>query len=442
MSYFDEGNARYAEKDYEGAQECYRNFLNEEPHNYIAWHNLGIALTQLGRNEEALEAFNLPCQYNYVESWLSRGVALRNMGKYREALVSFATTIALDPKHSTGYSNYGNTLREYGEPHLGSHFMKIALEFEPNNVNFQLNESVCHLMKGDLLEGWKNYHARWYYQSDVSFKPQLPGPEYDGTQDVNGKTVIVYYEQGFGDSIQFVRFVNVLYERGANIVLVTKGPLLDLFKHNFPYCTVIHADDPLPNYHYHVPLMDLPKCFGTTIDTIPFPNPYLTIDEATQQEVHNALGPKTKPRIGLLWSPNKAAFITRFRRIELAQLLSIVSDEFEFYSLAFDPTDEEQQLLNDNNIKSVPEHLQGFNRTGALLKEMDLVITIDTVTAHLSGALGVPTWVMLSDYGCDWRWFMDRNDSPFYNCMSLYRQKGDGDWNPVLEEIKKRLDTK
>lgn len=436
MNDFEQGNIHYMAKEYYEASECYKRFLEQEPNNYIVWHNLGITLCQLGQDEEALKCFELPCQHNYAESWLSRGTALRSLGRYREALITFAHAFALDPKHSTAYSNYGNTLREFGLPELAIPFLKLAQELTPGNVNYELNESVAHLMKGDLIEGWKKYEARWYYQSDVSFKPQLQGPEYNGSQDVTGKTVIVYYEQGFGDSIQFIRFVKVLKDKGAIVVLITKAQLYELFKFNFPDLTVLNSDDNIPPYHYHVALMDLPKCFNTTIDTIPYPTPYLDVDESMKQSWKKLLGPKTKKRIGLLWSPNKIAFISRFRRIELEQLLTIASDEYEFISLSYEVDENILKTLEKHNVKTFHENLSGFYNTAGLISQMDLVITIDTVIAHLAGALGVPTWVMLSDYGCDWRWFMNRNDSPFYNCMKLFRQNGDGKWDSVLENIK------
>ena len=438
MNDFEQGNIHYMAKEYYEAGECYKRFLEHEPTNYIVWHNLGITLCQLGQDEEALKCFELPCQHNYAESWLSRGTALRNLGRYKEALTTFAHTFALDPKHSTAYSNYGNTLREFALPELAIPFLKIAQDLKSNDVNYELNESVCHLMKGDLIEGWKKYNARWFYQSDTSLKPQLPGPEYDGSQDIVGKKVLVYYEQGFGDSVQFVRFAKVLKDRGAEVTLITKPQLYDLFKFNFPDLIVLNADAQLPPYHYHVALMDLPKCFNTSIDTIPYPTPYLDVDESIKQSWKQLLGPKTKKRIGLLSSPNKIAFISRFRRIELEQLLSIANDDYEFVSLSYEVDEQILETLAKYNVRTFHENLTGFYNTAGLISQLDLVISIDTVIPHLSGAMGIPTWVMLTDYGCDWRWFMNRNDSPFYNCMRLFRQTN-GTWESVLETIKQEL---
>lgn len=438
MNDFEQGNIHYMAKEYYEATECYRRCLEQDPNNYVIWHNLGIALSQMGNDIEALKCFEIPCSQNYIESWLSRGTALRSLGRYREALITFAYTFALDPKHSTAYSNYGNTLREFGLPELAIPFLKIAQDLKPNDVNYELNESVCHLMKGDLIEGWKKYDARWFYQSDTSLKPQLPGIEYDGSQDIVGKKVLVYYEQGFGDNIQFIRFAKLLNDRGAEVTLITKPQLYELFKYNLPELTILNADATIPSYDYHVPLMDLPKCFNTTIDTIPYNTSYLDVSEGVKQSWKQLLGPKTKKRIGLLSSPNKIAFISRFRRIELEQLLSIVNDDYEFISLSYEVDEEILETLSKHNVKTFHENLTGFYNTAGLISQLDLVISIDTVIPHLSGAMGIPTWIMLSDYGCDWRWFMNRNDSPFYDCVKLFRQTN-GSWDSVLASISSEL---
>jgi hypothetical protein len=289
-------------------------------------------------------------------------------------------------------------------------------------------------MKGDLIEGWKNYDARWYYESATSFKPVYHGPEWDGTQNVNGLTVLVYGEQGFGDCIQFVRYVKMLANLNATVVLLVRQPLVSLFEENFPNVIVTSKIDEVPSYHYNVPLLSLPKCFGTTIDTIPYPDKYLS----TTITPHSMrfLQPTTKKRVGIQWGSNGVAFITRFRKMDLAKLLEISRDDIQLVCLNFDLTDEENHLLQEYNVL-VPT-LGNFNETAKLMIQCDLIVTVDTVTAHLAGALGVPTYVMLSQYGCDWRWFTERNDSPFYSCVKLFRQT-DNTWDSVITQIKQEI---
>jgi tetratricopeptide (TPR) repeat protein len=431
-----QGIIDYNEKRYLDASEKFKVLCEVDPSNVILWHNYGLCLVNLNRFTEAIEALNIPCNAGYSESMLSKGAALRSMGRYEDALCEFFNCMTIDPTNAKAYSNYGNSCREFGLTELAIKYFDIALKTEPNEPTFRLNHSIANLLKGDLLNGWKNYDARWFYESDSNFKPQLPGEEYNGTQDINGKIVCVYCEQGFGDSIQFIRFVNVLQSRGARVLLVTRPQLVSLFQYNMPEVEIRTGYDNL-SYHYHVPLMDLPKCFGTTIDTIPNPEPYLSVSNNIVQKYNEQLGPKTKKRIGIVWSSNSIAFITRFRQAPLEPLLQALGD-YEIINLEFDVNDEEKQILDKYNVKSCT--VDGFDDTAALMKTLDLVVTVDTVYAHLAGALGIPTYVMLSDYGMDWRWFLKRTDSPFYNSVKLFRQHGDSDWLKVFNDIKTELD--
>lgn len=436
MSVFAEGIKLYTEKNYIGAKECFEQALIENPNNHIIYHNLGVVNIQLKNNELATEYLQFSCNANYSESFISRGAAYRNLGMYQKALQDFATAFAIDPDHAIAYSNYSNTLREFGKNELALDFIKIALRLNPNDNTTNLNESVTHLAMGNFHDGWKKYDYRWFYETGESLKPDLPGTEYDGTQDIKNKVVLVYCEQGFGDCIQFVRYITLLTDAGAYVSLLTKPNLVELFRYNYPNTNVIDWGNDIPNYHYHVALLDLPKCFNTTIDTIPSPTAYLSVDEGMKNHWRQILGPKTKHRVGIIWTSNGAAYNTKFRKMDLETLLNVTSDDFEFISLHFDPTDEERKLLANNNVRQL--ELGNFYSTAGLISILDCVITVDTVTAHLSGSLGVNTFVMLNNYGCDWRWFQNRTDSPFYANMKLFRKEGDS-WDSVIQHIKTDL---
>ena len=430
---FNRGNSHYTIGEFELAKLCYEQILNAGVDNYIVQHNCALACIKLDQYELALKYLEAPIAAGYAESLISRGAVMRSLGHYHQAMVDFGQAFIRDPQNASAYSNYGNSLREFGMPDIGAKFCRIAQEFSDNPTH-RLNESVCHLMKGDLLEGWKKYDARWYYESETSFKPVYHGPEWDGTQDLNGLTILVYGEQGFGDCIQFVRYVKMLENLHANVVLLVRQPLVNLFQQNFPTIKVTSNQNEIPNYHYNVPLLSLPKCFGTTIDTIPYPEQYLLASITPKSP--SWLPPATKKRVGIQWGSNGVALITRFRKMDLAKLLEIARDDIELVCLSFDLTPEEKQLLSDYNVL-VPD-LGNFDQTAAIIAQCDLVITVDTVTAHLAGALGKPTWVMLSKYGCDWRWFTNRSDSPFYSCVKLFRQT-DNTWDSVIEKIKKEI---
>ena len=434
---FIEAVTDYNNKNFQQASEKFKVLLDYEPNNIVIWHNYGLSLISQDRFEEALVALELPIQKQYSESILSRGAALRSMGRYEEAMTEFSKCFILNATNTKAYSNYGNCLREFGMPEAALPYFDIALNADPDDPTYKLNQSVAYLLKGDLINGWKNYDGRWFYQSDVSFKPKLPGIEYDGTQDIAGKIVCVYCEQGFGDSIQFIRYVKILQEMGAKILLVTRPPLVDLFKYNFPDIEIRTEFNSL-TYNFHVPLLDLPKCFNTSIDTIPYPTPYLSVSHSLIQSYKKLLGEKTKRRVGIVWSSNSIAFTTRFRQVSLELMLQKLSEcDVEIVNLKFDATTEEKELLKKYNAICVDA--DGFNNVAALTMNLDLVVTVDTVHAHVAGALGVPVYVMIADYGMDWRWFLHRTDSPFYQSATVFRQHGDRDWAPVLDDIKQKI---
>ena len=435
MTDFELGVKHYQTKNYIEAKTHFLKSIELEPNNIVAYHNLGVTFIQLGENEEALRYLKHSQEYNYVDSYISAGAAFRNLGRYKEALTMFGLAFLQDNGHAVAYSNYSNTLREFGDYELALDYIKIANRLGPDNTSL-LNESITYLAMGNFTEGWKKYNYRWFYETGESLKPNLPGPEYNGMQDINGKTVLVYCEQGFGDCIQFIRYISLLENLNANVIIYSKEKLYNLFKHNFPNVTVLNWNTSIGSYHYHVALLDLPKCFNTTIDNIPSPTSYLSVDEKLKIDWKNKLGPKTKHRVGLSWTSNGIAYNTKFRKMDLSELLKVTSDEYEFISLHFDPNQSESELLQQHNIKSYP--MGDFYDTAGLLSNLDCVITVDTVTAHLSGALGVPTFVMLPSYGCDWRWFKDRNDSPFYQSMKLFRKAND-DWDSVIQDLKFNL---
>jgi tetratricopeptide (TPR) repeat protein len=434
---FNQANEDYNNKKFVEAGEKYKTVLDYVPDNTVVWHNYALSLIGLEKFQEAIEALEKPIDAGYTESYLSRGSALRSLGQYSKAMSDFASCFLKEVTNAKAYSNYGNSLREFGMPEVALPFLRTALSLEPNNPTFRLNESVAHLLNGDLINGWKNYDARWFYQSDISFKPELPGTEYNGTQDINGKIICVYSEQGFGDSIQFIRYVKVLQAMGAKILLITRPQLVTLFQYNFPDIDIRTEYKDL-SYHYHVPLMELPKCFNTSIDTIPYPDAYLTVSDSLIKNYEKQLGPKTRKRVGIVWSSNSIAFITRFRQVPLEPLLKALADaDCETVNIEFDVSSEELELLSKHNVKIVKQ--DGFDDTAALIKTCDFMVTVDTVYAHLAGALGVHTYVMLADYGMDWRWFLKRKDSPFYNCVKLFRQHSDSDWLSVFNDIKNEL---
>ena len=403
----DLGNQCYINKNYEQAIIHYDRLLAVHSDNFIICHNKGLSLIKLDRLDEAIPYLQLAMNHGYAESWLAYGSILRTKGLCK--------------------------------PNIAIPFFQLATQLNPSDMTARLNLSVAYLMNGDLLNGWKYYDARWFYDSDISFKPTLSGVEYDGTQDINDKIVFVYIEQGLGDCVQFGRYLTVLQQRGAKITFVCRKPLERFFKYNYPDIEVILENNITTEnlkYDYHVPLMELPKCFNTTVETIPAVN--YSVGDDIINYWYKRLRPTNKKRIGIVWSSNRNNFITRFKNINLETLLKLKSDNIELISLEYDVSPEQTKLLQDNGVIVYGNELGDFYSVAGLMKNLDLVISIDTATVHLSASIGVHTWTLLSDYACDWRWFTNRDDSPFYPLMKLYRQKGK-DWDGLIEHVKKDL---
>lgn len=436
----EEGNNHYFANNFVEAKLCFEKVLEQVKDNIYYWHNHAMACSRLNEHDAAIKSFEYPISKEFFESYIGRGSTYRLMGKYKEALRDFAMAFVIEPTHSAAYSNYGNSLREFGRPDIAIPFLQAAVNLNDNDHHFKLNLAVSYLMLGDFDIAWKYYDSRWYFDSDQSQKPVLPGPEFDGTQNIENKNILVYGEQGLGDHIQFSRYIYLLEDLKANVIFACRPPLVNFFTSNFPKSKVNSMVEESIAYDYHVPLMSLPKIFKTTIDTIPFSGKYLNASPTSIDKWSKRLGPKNKMHIGINWAGNKNAFITKFRKLPLNDMLRLNSSNVQLVNLYYDITEEEKAILTKNNILDFSSELTDFDDEAGLIANMDLVVTVDTVTAHLAGALGIPTWVMLADYGCDWRWFLERSDSPFYSCVKLFRKKENEDWSAVLDQVRNILD--
>jgi len=434
-------NELYAKGKYNEAREGYEKIIKEHPNNIGAHHNLGLVCYQLGEYERSLELFDYAYKNGLQESLVCRGNCRRALDQYDLALADYGLAFVENPENASAYCNYGNTLREMGKPELAIPFLQVSHKLNSKDVTTVFNESVAHLLNGDLLPGWDLYESRWQYEHQKDSKPVINRPELSNeivNSDLQGKTVLLYSEQGHGDTIQFCRYILPLRAKGANIILVTSPQLFALFAGD-PHITVTNSFDNLGDFDYHCALLSLPRVFKTTLETIPAPIKYLNANERDVQEWRKILGPKTKMRVGFTWSGNRTTWINRYKGMKLENLVPLFSDEYQFVNLQHDANNEELKILKKHNILVVNDQLKNFHDTAALVSNLDLVISVDTAVAHLGGALGVPTWVMLNAYGTDWRWLLKRSDNPWYPTARLFRQPGFGDWTSVVNDIKQQL---
>jgi tetratricopeptide (TPR) repeat protein len=394
--------------DLAAALSDYERAIALEPINADAWFNRGTVLEELDDPSSAFSSYDraLELRPSFDAAYVNRGTALQDQGLIREAVASYRAAIALNP--------------DLPEAHY--------------------NLALASLTLGDYETGWREYEWRWRAKGAPIFreKREFAEPLWLGRESIAGKTILLYAEQGLGDCLQFCRYVELVAKLGPRIVLEAPMPLVALFG-SLPYVVrIVTYGEPLPYFDVQCPLMSLPLVFGTTLGTIPSPDAYLKGDAIKTLAWQKRLGPKIRPRVGLTWSGNQAPGTNRKRHFALSRLIPYLPDGFDYFCLQTDVVAADRKALQSSNISQFEESLRDFSDTAALCACMDLVISVDTSVAHLAGALGKRTWVLLARVA-DWRWLLDREDSPWYGSVRLFRQQSDGDWDELFERVVRQL---
>ncbi|HMA52181.1 MAG TPA: tetratricopeptide repeat-containing glycosyltransferase family protein, partial [Magnetospirillaceae bacterium] len=401
-----------------------------------AHFNRGLALQKLLRHDEALAAYDevLRRDPGYAEAHGNRAVALAELRRLEEALEAFDTTLGLVPGNAAALSDRGNVLKDLGryEDALASYLE--AQRLQPDLAAAHYNEAFPRLLLGELGPGLRKYEWRWRGGCKELGERGFDRPQWQGGE-VAGKTVLVHAEQGFGDSIQFCRYVPMLAARGARVVLQAPQALLRLLSGLEGVSALIAEDQDPPEFDFHCPLMSLAAAFGTELDSVPAAIPYLRAEPALERSWRDRLADGTAPKIGLVWAgsplhPNDVNRSMPFS--DLAPLNSVGG--VRFYSLQGG----QRQADLPGSWRDLAPDLGDFTETAAALSQLDLLITVDTASAHLAGALGRPTWVLLP-FVPDWRWMIGRSDSPWYSSLRLFRQSKRGDWAGVMTQIVEAL---
>ena len=375
----------------------------------------------------------------HTEELIDLGNRCREENNPEGALAYYAQALTQDRRSASAFNNYGNVLRESGDPAGAIPFLQRSIQLAPAHPTAQFNLAVAYLLAGDYARGWPQYETRWNYEHLAGTLPNYLQPRWAG-QDVQDKTVLVIGEQGHGDNIQFVRFVGDIAARGARVIL-TLNPSLKPLIIGEAIPTILTDGDPLPEFDYWIPIMSIPAVIGTTVDNIASVQYYLTADTALQRAWQERLGPKRRLRVGFCWSGRRDTWINRHKAMPFEVMLELIqrNPSYEWVNLQSDCTEQEEAELVAAGVTAYPGAIRNFADTAALLMHMDVVLSVDTAVAHLAGALGRPVWVMLSQYALDWRWLLDRDSSPWYTTARLFRQPVQGDWSSVTERIHKFL---
>ena len=376
----------------------------------------------------------------HTEHLIAHGNTAREQHDPEGALAYYMQAMTQDRNHAGAFNNYGNVLRESGDPEGGIPFLQRAIQLDPNNVTARFNLAVAYLLMGDYARGWPQYEWRWKYEHLNGLLPTYEQPRWTG-QDLKDKTILVLGEQGHGDNIQFVRFVGDLAGRGARVLVGVNESLIPLFRGVPPIAELYAPEQALPAFDYWTPIMSIPGIIGNTLENLSHIQYYLQADAALAREWQARLGAKTRLRVGFCWSGRRDTWINQHKAMPFDVMLELIKRNpgYEWINLQCDCSPEEEAELIRAGVKAYPGAIRTFADTAALIHHMDVVLAVDTAVAHLSGALGRPVWVMLSQFGLDWRWLLNRDSSPWYSTATLFRQPAMGDWASVTEKIHKYL---
>jgi len=421
----------------EAEAQCHEIERLEGGRHFYAWHLLSVIAAHRGRHQESADFAGraLAIDPRNVEVLSNRGAALRNLGRVEEALADYERAIAIAPRHGPAHLNRGvalAALNRYAEAHAA---YDRALEIDPGDDRARFNRALARLVRGDLSGGFADFEARWTGSDTQAGPRQLAAPQWSGPEPLAGRTILLHAEQGFGDAIQFSRYVPQVAARGARVVLEAHAGLAPLLAELPGVSQVVARGEALPPFDLHCPLMSLAAAFGTTLETIPAAIPYLKAPAAHAERWRARLGTRKRPRVGLAWSGSTTLRNDRNRSIALAELARLRALPLEIFALQKEiRAGDAAALASGPAITNPGDDLVDFRDTAALIDQMDLVVSVDTAVAHLAGAMGKPVWVLLP-WSPDWRWLLERADSPWYPTARLWRQPRAGDWASVIEGV-------
>jgi tetratricopeptide (TPR) repeat protein len=464
--------------------------LQLQPAFADALNNHGNALGALGQPARALASFDaaLALRADYAQAWSNRACVLRDLGRADAALASCERALALQPEFAVAWSNRGNALSDLNRPDaarrsyeqalalapgladawsnrglalvdLALHEQALdsyeqALAIAPEHVEAHWNQALCLLALGRLESGWTQYEWRWARTSMRAGLRRFAQPLWRGEPGLAGQTILLHAEQGLGDTLQFCRYAALVAQRGATVLLEVPSPLVKLLRNSLAgVAQVIDQGQPLPAFDWHCPLLSVPLACNTTLQTIPSMPRYLRADAHDVQRWQERLAahspaPGAALRVGLVWAGGNRAHVPELRKNDTRRSLALQQlrpwfdrPGVQFHSLQVGPAASQLDALGEL-ARPIVDHgavLGDFADTAALIEQLDLVISVDTAVAHLAGALGKPVWV-LNRFDTCWRWLLEREDTPWYPSMRLFRQVRLGDWDSVIARVGAALD--
>jgi len=423
-----------------------RKAISLKPDYAKAYNNMGIALLSTGQYEQAAATLEKAVSLNpgLVEAHNNLAVALYHQNLYDRAIDVCNKALKIKPDYAEAYNTLASVFRMQGQYEEAIENYRKTIALKPDYTQAHLNLGLVLLSTGQFEEGWKQY--LWRRSPELETYPhRYQIPCWDGCP-ITGKRLLIHYEQGFGDTIQFVRYLPMVKALGPTITVEVRRPLLELLRNFDGIDQLVEASvstPPAGNFDFYVPLLTLPKIFGTSLDTIPADVPYIRAD-ASKSHCWRKKPADSFFKVGLVWAATTRtlsdSLILRERSCDLqhfAPLLEIAG--VKLYSLQKGPPAEQaRSLLSEFCIEDLGAECEDFADTAAVIENLDLVISADTATLHLAGAMAKPVWGLLP-FTADWRWLINRPDSPWYPTMTLFRQSKPGQWKDVIESVAKQL---
>jgi len=426
------------------AMDAYKQAIHLRPDFAEAYNHLGIVLNEQGCSERAIEYYTQAIRLDpqYAEAYNNLGVSCKAMEQFDEAIENYRHALRLDPDFEDAYCNLANILRDLGQCREAIDNYKRAIQLDLSSNKAYWNLTLATLLSGDFLEGWKNYRQhRNTLMDKITGLPDSGKPRWVGSS-FSGKRLFIYYEQGLGDIIQLARYLPLVKSRGGTVILETLEPLLELL-HSFDCIDDIIEystnDKSFVEFDLYTSLVDMPNIFGTMVDTVPDDVPYFYAEPQKAQYWHEQLAGDDF-KVGIVWAGSPTHGFDQYRSCKLADFAPLANIRgVQLYGLqkgvAAAQMDEAPWAMQ---IVNISKHFQNLADTAAAIENLDLVISVDTSVLHLAGAMGKPTWALIP-FAPEWRWMMDRNDSPWYPTMKLFRQETWGDWHGVFARVAQHL---
>ena len=428
----------YQKGDVAAAERLCRHCLSLDSQRADGWNLLGVLLRNSNRLEEAITAYQrgLSIMPNFADLHNNLANVYKEQSELEKAIAEYRQALALRPDYAEAHSNSGGVLQALGEIPSALKAFQEALRLRPGNPDTRWDYSLCCLLAGDYQTGFSEYEVRW--QRGIPAPRNLPGPQWDGSTSPDA-TLFLYSEQGLGDTLQFLRFLPLAQQRVGRVVLEVQGALQDLVQ-CIPNITVIAQGSAIPAYSHHYPLISLPYLFGTRRDTLPAEAPYLSAPVAQDRRWRPRVEALPGLKVGLIWAGNPNVKNDRERSPRLQPLLPL----FQLSKISFvilqqgDGRRDLDLVPKAAHIHDFAAEISDFSETAAVMRALDLVISSDTSTAHLAGALGVPVWV-LTPHIADWRWALSGPSTPWYPTARVFRQPRRGDWAGVVDQVRTAL---